>query len=163
MARKSNPPNRQINGDAAKYFCYREAWTRIALAQKHDFPFEAIAILESIMVDRLSTYLTAAGSPGGTGRESLGELIRRWRKLHPNPAPQGDVVDLRDAVDQWRCERNSAVHGIVRSPNGADPSRIDDFLAAAIATAEDGAALARELTNWCERAIRALIKCRQDE
>ena len=142
MARKSIPLDKPIKGNAAKYLCYREAWTRVPLAQESGFPFETIAILESIMVDRLSAYLTVAESPGSTGYESLGGLVLRWRKVHPQLVPQGNVVDLRDAVDQWRCARNRAVHGIVRSPSGANPSRIDDFLAVVIAAAADGTALA---------------------
>jgi hypothetical protein len=152
------PPERLVTGDVAKYLCYREAWTRVSLAREQGFPFEAIAILESIMVDRLHKYLTAAGSPGGGGYDSFGSLIRRWRHVHPQPASQGDFSDLRTEVDRWREARNRAVHEIVRSPAGAAPSRIDEFLVAAGAAAEDGAALAQALTNWCERAVRALRK-----
>ncbi|HBI44023.1 MAG TPA: hypothetical protein DDY78_14405 [Planctomycetales bacterium] len=124
MPLKSTPPDKPINGDAAKYLAYREAWTRVSLACEHGFPFEAIAILESIITDRLLAYLNAIGWPPGGRFEPLANLVKRWRKAHPQPASNGHFADLASALDDWRDKRNRAVHGIVHSPADAAIGRL---------------------------------------
>lgn len=46
-----------IKGNAAKFWSYREAWTRIKQAQEQGFYLEAVTIEESIISDRLMSYL----------------------------------------------------------------------------------------------------------
>ncbi len=160
--RKSSPPGKPINGDVAKYLSYREAWTRIALAQEHGFSFEAITILESIITDRLQLYLAAVGVVTGTGHEGLGLLIRRWQEVHPEPITTDGIENLQAAVDLWRVARNRAIHGIVRSPARADASRIDEFLTDTQKAVTDGVALAKVVGNWSKRATRLLVKANEN-
>ena len=57
--RKSKTLEKSIAGNASKYYSYREAWTRIKLAQENGFYLEAIAIQESIISDRLIAIPTS--------------------------------------------------------------------------------------------------------
>lgn len=163
MAMKSEPPEKPVQGNAAKYYSYREAWTRIPLAIEAGFPFEAIAILESIMFDRITSYLTKEGpkSKKGKNYESFANLIGRWCKHHSEPVEHKGYTDLRVEVDRWRVARNNAVHGIVKSPEDATTDRIDTFVSTAVTTANEGVLLAKALANWCDNMERARRKTAQ--
>jgi hypothetical protein len=49
VVRKSTSPQKLIAGNSSKYDSYREAWSRIKLAQDNGFFLEAITIQESII------------------------------------------------------------------------------------------------------------------
>lgn len=81
---KSTPPSRKPSGKARKYLSYREAWTRIKVAQEQGFYLEAVTLVESIISDRLVSYLVSVGETDVTGGYvSLHRLIRRWRERVP--------------------------------------------------------------------------------
>ena len=164
MSRKSIIPDKPIRGNKPKYLCYAEAWTRINQAIEADFPFEAIAILESIMFDRISSYLNRIGSkPKQKGFESFANLIVRWGKNHSEPVACTGYADLRDDIDRWRETRNEAIHDIVKPPANAGSERIDDFLTQALQTAKDGKKLANALQNWDKKKTRELNKVEKDK
>jgi hypothetical protein len=56
--RKSKVLQKEIKGNSTKYESYREAWSRIKLAQENHFFLEAIAIQESIIFDEKGESLT---------------------------------------------------------------------------------------------------------
>ena len=53
---------RRNSRNTAKYESYTEAWRRIKAAQEKEFFLEAIVIEESIISDRLVSYLSRPGS-----------------------------------------------------------------------------------------------------
>jgi hypothetical protein len=59
--RKSRIPDQVLKGNAAKYLSYRQAWARIGAAQGHGFYLEAVTIVESVITDRLISYLVGIG------------------------------------------------------------------------------------------------------
>lgn len=155
MLRKSHPTEKQINGNAPKYESYKEAWVRIRDAREAGFYLEAIVIEESIIADRLTSYLTAVGRMPKTRYPGLFELVKAWKadQVQASDAAHGD---LKAAVgDTWRASRNRAVHAIVKSAPGTATPPVDDFLAEAQAAAELGATLARAVDRWHRAQLKA--------
>jgi hypothetical protein len=59
---KSIISQNSITGNVVKYLSYREAWTRIKQAQEQGFYLEAVTLEESIITDRLISYLVGVGA-----------------------------------------------------------------------------------------------------
>jgi hypothetical protein len=147
-------PERHAN----KYFSYREAWVRIKKARGYGFYLEAITIEESIITDRLVSYLVRVGEikPGAQiERQSLGQLIQCWIKRVSDPIPDKYFGDLRPAIDDWRRRRNRMIHAMVKSAPDADHGDVRAFLEEAELVAMQGEALARALTDWVRKTTRA--------
>lgn len=132
-----------------KYLSYAEAWRRIAAGNKQGFYFEAVALCESILSDRLLSYLNAK-SPNSKFdcRTRFAKLISEWRKTAPAASLQFGEEDLGEAVDAWRNARNDVIHGLTKSPPGTPTSELAPFLERAQETAKRGALLARAVSNW---------------
>jgi hypothetical protein len=158
--RKSSSPQKLIAGNSSKYDSYREAWSRIKLAQENDFFLEAITIQESLISDRLISYLSRPTASNPLSKDKKGQwpsfsnLIKSWRSEFPNGLQVGSYTDLISAVDQWRKVRNEAIHAIVKSEPGQPTQPIDLFLTKAKEAAEQGERLAREICNWCTKEKR---------
>jgi hypothetical protein len=150
---KSDAPSKQPTGNTSKYLSYREAWTRIKLAQAEGFYFEAITLIESIISDRLTSYLVGSGQikrqTAMHKYPSLAKLIEAWKKATKTPIAQGDYTNLQHAIDAWRLSRNRLIHSMVRSHPGTPTEDITDFLEAAKQTAQQGEKLARAVSSWC--------------
>ncbi|MBK9169300.1 MAG: hypothetical protein IPM24_17810 [Bryobacterales bacterium] len=141
--------------NAGKYFSYREAWARIKKARGSGFYLEAVTLEESIITDRLISFLVFAGEiQSGAQVEKLnfGKLIQLWQKRVPEPIPVPDFPDLRLAIANWRKHRNRVVHGMVKSIPGDGHRDVIDFLKEAQFVAFQGQALARFLSDWVEKA-----------
>ncbi len=160
--RKSQTPSKDIAGNAKKYESYREAWSRIKLSQENHFFLEAITIQESIISDRLISFLSrpTSSKPLSQNRNgkfpSFGKLIERWSSEFPDGLQSGSYLNLTKAVDQWRDMRNEAIHTIVKSEPGKPTQPIDEFLQKAKAIAEEGERLAREVCKWSQKEKRSV-------
>jgi hypothetical protein len=156
--RKSRILQKTIAGNANKYYSYREAWSRIRLAQENGFYLEAIAIQESIISDRIINYLChkqgVALLSNNNHFLSFSELIRKWRSEFPNGLLSGSYSNLIDTVNEWRLSRNKVIHAIVKSKPGEPTQSIDLFLEQAKEAAKVGEAIAREVCNWSKKNIR---------
>lgn len=150
--RISDPARPDIAGNATKHDSYREAWSRIEWAQREKFYLEAIAIEESIISDRLLSFLVGVGRmqrPAENARyPGFGQLISEWRKAVPTPIEAGEYDDLQSAVDRWRVERNVSLHGIVKSRPGDPTMQIEEFLEKSGNAAKEGSVLARLVQKW---------------
>lgn len=147
------------DGNAAKYFSYREAWGRIKKAQGHGFYLEAVTLEESIISDRLISYLVAIGVFNVSGKlksTNFGPLIKEWMNHVPEPIVDRYFDNLQAAVDRWRERRNKIVHGMVKSIPGTNHDDVINFLEEAKLTAEQGDALARAVCNWHKRMKKQL-------
>ena len=162
--RKSKNPSKPPKGNAAKYFAYREAWTRIKLATEQGFFLEAIAIEESIISDRLLAYLIAAGALNKPQEAyqcpSLNKIIAKWKEHFPEAIQTSVFEDVHAATDEWRRLRNKALHQIVKLHSEAATNAIDDFLVVAQTAAKNGNALAKAISYWCENRIKTLLRQR---
>ena len=105
---KSEPPANPPTGNVKKYLSYREAWTRVKQSQAAGFYLESIALIESIISDRLTSVLVKSGQiqrkteirkyPG------FSDLIQAWTALCPTPIEHGIYSNLQASVDTWRLE-----------------------------------------------------------
>ena len=140
-----------------KHLSYTKAWERINSALEAGFHLEAITIQESIISDRLLSYvLGVAPNSKVHTRSGLGELISQWRKQAGASLITPDGTDLGKAADAWRNKRNTAVHGLVKSaPGGSPKMQPDDFFELARLAAKEGKVLAREIQNWHRKTLRA--------
>ena len=136
-----------------KYLSYKEAWRRIKSATDSEYYFEVVTLCESIIADRLLSYIQGTSRDTKVSRyTSFSRLICKWRKLAKS-LPEHKGADLGDAVDAWRKERNKIVHGLVKSDPGKGTDNIRDFLECAENAARDGAKLARDVSNWHKRQL----------
>ena len=144
-----------LHSNTKKYLSYREAWRRIKLSNESGFPLEAVTLCESIIADRLLSYVAGEDSARKIGTHTpFAKLINEWRKI---VTERPDAVDfyLIDAVDKWRDERNHVVHSLTKSTPGAPTDDVSDFLARANAAARAGTELARAVCNWHSKQLAA--------
>jgi hypothetical protein len=126
----------------------------IKRAQAYGYYLEAVTLEESIIADRLISFLALAGeiqSDANVERHSFAQLIQRWIELVPEPINTKHFPDLRTAVDAWRRRRNKVVHGMVKSVPGASHDDVLNFLEEAASVAAQGDALARAISEWGTR------------
>jgi hypothetical protein len=152
---RSQPPDCSPSGNIKKYFSYREAWTRIKESQEQGFYLEAVTLAESIISDRLISYLSDTRFIDLTSNPrrhlSFNDLIRGWKKS-VSPTEDSNLSKLQKKVDDWRLSRNKIVHGIVRSHPGLEIDNIESFLENAKKSAAVGEELARAVDKWCKQA-----------
>ncbi len=138
-----------------KYLSYTKAWEQISTAINQGFYLEAVTIEESIISDRLLSYILGVAPKSKVGIKSgLANLISHWRKLAGTSLIESNGSDLGEITNAWREKRNKAVHGLVKSAPGTSTSSPEDFLELARLTAQEGQALARKVQNWHKRALR---------
>lgn len=136
---------------------YSEAFKRIESSMSSGHFFEAITIQESIISDRVSSFLEGTGTLGANEihRLSLSSLIKFWKVATVNPGCIWERCDsLISKVDSWRSERNKFIHGLVKFPaHKKDIPSTSDFIRGAAEAAEKGRELARQVSDWRARQI----------
>lgn len=155
-SQRAHPSERQHGqiGNVRKFQSYSAAWKRIKAARNAGFFLEAIVIEESIISDRLISFLArpSAVKPLSKSKNNnwpqFGELIGKLRASFPEGLRVGAIENLPDALDAWRHARNDAVHAIVKSDPGTPTVDVDDFLSKAMRAAATGEELARVVENW---------------
>ncbi len=147
------------NGNVSLYARYVEAWKRIKSSIENRFFFEAIAIEESIMSNRLTSFLfgiklMTEDEAGGNPYKSFATLISLLRRAASDPAWE-DPAALAARLDAWREHRNTALHALARSFPGR-PARVplSEFLEDVEKTAREGEKLARFVSDWQRRQRR---------
>lgn len=143
-----------MNG--AKYLSYKEAWRRIKIATEQGFYFEAVTLCESIIADRLLSYVRGVDPASKASLQTpLANLISQWRKLASGRLPSHGDSDLGSAVDAWREERNAVVHSLAKSAPGTATVPVQPFLTRAEQAAKTGAVLARAVSSWQTQQLRS--------
>jgi len=151
--RKSKPHKSDwAAGNAPKYFSYREAWARIKMASRQGFYLEAVTIEESIISDRMLSFLEK-NCGVVLGGHSLNNTSKEWLKhatklVGAESEAANEVKALFANLDAWREYRNQVVHGIVKSKASRHEDHIDNFLVAAAQAAKDGEKVARAIDRW---------------
>lgn len=134
---------------------HQEAWRRIAIATTEGYYFEVVAICESIISDRLLSYVLGVDQTCKFKETTnFGSLIDKWRDLSSGILPPHGSVDLGEAVDTWRKERNSVIHGLAKSLPGTPTEPVPAFINKAKSTAEDGVKLAKAVKKWHEAQLK---------
>jgi hypothetical protein len=137
----------------ARQKLYREAISRIKNAIKHRYPLEAIALLESMIADRLEARLAKIRiqDPCKGAFSTLGKLTK---KLGGEELKESEAAKvLYNAVTLWADRRNEALHQMVKLAEG-DTKDWAARLEEAQATAEAGMTLFRKL----DRLVKGLNK-----
>ncbi len=146
-----------------KYESYKYAFQRLQEAIEGEFFLESIIIAESIISDRLLSYLvqriqvleSTAQLPNE--RTSLGALTKQWRQLEQK-VPYKDWEDLISEVDQWRGDRNECAHGLVKSRPGSPTQPVEEFLNKARVCSLQGKQLSRAVCNWTQTRKSEITK-----
>ena len=144
--------------NTTKYQSYSEAWRRMKAATEAGFYLEAIAIQESIIFDRLRSFVEHATGKVVTDYVPYGKLVRRFEaalnKDSSNEKRWNNDKDLVYRLSNWADQRNRAVHQIVRSKPGTPTQPVDEFLKEAAQAAKDGSSLARQVSVWFQEQKR---------
>ena len=150
---RKSKPSTATRGNVSKADSYREAYSRIKSAMNEHYYVEAMALMESVIADRILSYLVGACglSPlTEKGRPwAFGYLINKAKEKSPLDDASGNCVWTR--VNKWREDRNRIVHGFVSSIPGTPTAPVDEFLEKAKIACEEGHKLSREVTNWNKR------------
>ncbi len=157
--RKAKPlPNDWAAGDGAKYLSYREAWARINMARKQGYFLEAVTIQESIVSDRLLSYLekTCGLALADGAKRVLKTVVDRWIREATARCETDEqaklVKDLHLRLNTWRDQRNRVVHGMVKSTARKGEDHIESFLVGAAEAAREGQEIARAIGDWVFKA-----------
>lgn len=156
--KSSDPVGTVVNGNGAKYLSYREAWAQIKLASRNGYFLEAVTIEESIISDRLLSFLEKRFGLAlkDATKGNFNQMIQKWYDIaidrHAGVTDEIEALNaLNERLHVWRSGRNEVVHGMVKSKASQHEDHIDNFLLAAEAHARSGEKLAREVDAWVRR------------
>ncbi len=123
---------------------YGNAISHINIAIEHHFPLEAIALLESMMADRLEARLACIHKQALDKRmfSTVGNLTQELcgKKL----AESDEAKAVYASVTAWANRRNEALHQMVKLAEGSDEDWVTKVMEAQ-ETAETGLPLFRKL------------------
>ncbi len=152
----NNPPVRiraVSPPDKARNKLFTQAFARIAEAMGQGFYLEAIAIIESLISDRLEARLT----------NLLGEnySFKTLEKIVIKSGTTETDEKLRNLIEndlnKWKNMRNRALHEMAKIEEGIDISW-EERMKALEPTAKDGLALLRKIDNRCKTFERRAQK-----
>ena len=136
---------------------YTEAFARIDLSISSEHYFEAITIEESIISDRIASFLDSMNllKVDDLHRQSFASLTTLWKFAVLSPGAIWEPCEgLIKQVDEWRKQRNKYVHGLVRFPHQkANIPTTNEFLHGAKDAAVKGKELSRSVSNWRSRQV----------
>ena len=139
-----------------KYLSFTEAWRRINAAMEGEFYFEVVTLCESIISDRLLSYVRGVKTNSTAGITTpFGTLIQEWRSLAGKNLPIHGSSDLGFAVDAWRVERNAIIHGFAKSMPETETEPVESFIKRAETAATNGVLLAKAVSHWQKQKLRA--------
>ncbi|KZS22204.1 hypothetical protein BMY_0020 [Wohlfahrtiimonas chitiniclastica] len=127
----------------AKEGRYNDMKDRIDMALSQKFYLEAIVLEESSISDRLAMALFVRGVQAGS--KNFASLIGQCADDLPS--------ELRQELDQWRGNRNKAVHGLVRSSPLEELIDIETLDQLTEQTAVQGVELNNTVNAWFEDLI----------
>jgi len=152
---KAKTKPKSMAKNTAKYLSYRLAFKRINAAIKSTFPLEAITVAESIICDRLLSFVIAYEPTKVDIDTDFSDLIDKAIKYDKqnNKNNINNEVFLR-SLHKWRKDRNHALHEIAKSLPGKSP-RIpaNTFIKDTLVLAEEGKRLARGVVDWHRKEV----------
>lgn len=124
-----------------RYLLYKQAISQFNRAIEHGFYLEAITICESMIADRLESRCAELNKP--LGFQMLGKLIKTLKQVEVDKALRNILV--KD-LDEWRLNRNTALHEIVKFEKGDFPNW-ENRVEASKEYAEEGMIIFRKIDN----------------
>ena len=137
-----------------KYESYKFAFDQIDLAIEKGFYREAITIEESIIADRLISYLQLNGKKVNT-KFTLGKCLDPLKHFDCDFSIK-ESNDFRVDLNRWWDKRNECLHAIVKSNRGDPTIEVEEFLEIARATALQGNILSRRIADWAKSQKRRI-------
>lgn len=150
MAIVPNKPTRIENSTLARMAredLYHRAYSRVNKAIARGFHIEAIAILESLMCDRLENLLQAINPESKVELGSLGKLYNSVSK--EIEMPELLLADLK----QWNMARGQVIHQLVKISD-VDAVSWQHRMAFARKTSRDGKLILNELRKFTDPKAR---------
>ncbi len=137
----------------SKYQSYKAAWARIRDAINDSYYLEAITICESIISDRLLSFVNGESSKKLTTRSSFYDLTRAAEKLlQENTGESSPQIDVGE-IDDWRVLRNKTVHAFVKTLPGESTLEVREFQSMCETVAKQGSRLARSVCTWHRKML----------
>ena len=134
--------------NTTKYLSYRYAWQKINQANDSGFHLEAVTICESIISDRIQSYLSHKYDYEEIKNWNFSNQIKNWKKVTKSTDFDGKYVNLIERVDEWRKIRNDVIHSIAKSEPKKATMKPSDFNNISKEAGLEGADLARLVSNW---------------
>ncbi|MFT3810922.1 MAG: hypothetical protein QM698_13465 [Micropepsaceae bacterium] len=100
---------------------YEAAWQQIRHAKAQQCWLEVIALIESMLSDRLEARYANRLGQSSSGRQlapGLGRCVMRVLQLQPNDSR--DLIEIYDAIRLWSRRRNAALHEMVKALEGRE-------------------------------------------
>ncbi len=108
-------PNEGV--EMTRYLLYKRAWQRINAAESAGFHLEAIALIESILSDRMESRASFL-SGTNIGFKTLERLLKELRKLESVT----EFITVLKRIEAWKDRRNSSLHEMVKFQTGMRPT-----------------------------------------
>jgi hypothetical protein len=157
--KKAEKPDRKISlpGNSVgkqRQALYANAYTRIDEAIKQGFFLEAITIEESIITDRLEARVAWLSEQTQREFRNLGPLVQILQGKGKNKKIQESdpkMLGLLPKIDEWREQRNEALHELVKFPEDVEEKCWEDFYSKTKKVAKEGKKLSRKVSNCVKR------------
>lgn len=134
----------------SKQNLYRSAYLRIQRAIKIGAHIEAVALIESIMSDRLESALSLL-THEQVHASTLGILISKFDKVSELEP------EFRSALYEWNDSRAFVIHQMVKLTNEESSTWLQR-IAFARSTAKEGVILLGQLRKVTDKVVRTAIK-----
>lgn len=154
-ASKTLPIIRARPGTAAgrkRFELYANGYRQIDKAYASGFYIECIAILESIIADRLEARRAKVNpnDPVKHKFEVLGTLTRRLDQEDPDE----NIRPLYEQISKWSVKRNAAAHQMVKLGSKTFRKKWSNRYRDLKTTVDEGMVLAREISDAVKRLNR---------
>jgi len=130
-----------------KGMSFAYAYSRINQAIKQEFYLEAITLSESILSDRLLSFVKSHDKKVGVNT-TLKQLISKARTFSIESEVSPMDLEMFDEIDEWRDKRNKCVHSAAKSEPGVPTISVEEFVAMARESAVEGKRLSRKISDW---------------
>jgi CO dehydrogenase/acetyl-CoA synthase alpha subunit len=144
----------QVAKNLTKYQSYKYAFEKIDKAIELEFYLEAVVIAESIISDRLLSFLKKEYShlikSKLTIKSGLYELTKEWRLIDKKVLWK-EAEDLISEINEWRNVRNSCAHAVAKSHPGTSTQPVDEFINQARDCAIRGKKLATYICSYTQK------------
>ena len=146
---------KSTKGNHEKFLSYKLAHGRMKGAVEAGFPLEAVAIAESLITDRLLTFINFHGADFDPERSTLGGVAQKAAKICRVKTKDLQGEALASEAERWAKERNSILHSIAKSGQGVGPKISGDtFVEHAHSVAERGLELLKKVKSWHRKQLQ---------
>lgn len=144
---KTNTKSLMTVKNTSKGASFSYAFKRINDSIKAEYYLEAVTLAESIISDRLLSFVQHHKKTTNV-KTPFYKLIRLGEKYNKVSFTNKKGIELFDALNSWRIERNKCIHSVAKSEPGQPTRPVDEFVNKSKEAAINGKALARLICDW---------------